>query len=115
MSMVECVMIEKSVYDSLLDLSNNRVNIDLSNNRFDNSNNKVRIFEVTITNNINDFKFVDIHVYNYNVDFEIVGPKCLKESMLKMLTDSDIEIISDMEFYCETQTYIREVRDDVRL
>lgn len=106
MSMVECIMIEKSVYDSLLNLSNNR---------FDSSNNKVRVFEVTISNNINDFKFVDIHVYNYNVDFEIVGPKCLKESMLKMLTNPENEFDSDIEFYCETQTYIREVRDDVRL
>lgn len=104
--MVECVMIDKSLFDSLMDLSSNR---------FDSSGCKVRIFEVSITNNINDYKFVDIHVYNYNVDFEIVGPKCLKESMLKMLTENDYEVISEMEFYCETQTYIREVKDDVRI
>lgn len=106
MTMVECVMIDKSLFDSLMDLSSHR---------FDSSGSKVRVFEVSISNNINDFKFVDIHVYNYNVDFEVVGPKCLKESMMKMLTDSGSEFISEMEFYCETQTYIREVKDDVRL
>lgn len=79
------------------------------------NNKKVRIIDVSITIDTNDdFIYREIFVYDYDVDFEVVSPKCLKASMIKLLNE-DYVFESNMGFYTNIETYVRDVCDDVKI
>lgn len=106
--MIECLIVEKEKYEQLL---NSIGGDDISSNK------KVRVFEVEISNDIDEYVYREIFIYDYNVDFEVVAKKCLKATMLKMINDEEYSYLLQPEvtLSCSTLTYTRDVCSDVKI
>lgn len=101
--MIECVMIDKAEYLKLVDLSNNL--------------NKVRVYEVEIGNNIDEYVYREVYTYKYeglnNTDYnpDQVIQNCIKTTIASMFNDPDYSYLlePDASISWETQTYIRDL------
>ena len=109
--MIECLIVEKEKYEKLIN------SLNCGEDRSDFSNNKVRVFEVEISNDIDEYVYREVFIYDYNVDFEIVAKKCLKATMLKMINDEEYSYLLQPEvtLSCSTLTYTRDVCSDVKI